>query len=251
MCFSATASFASAGVLVGIGSIALARRRPAPLRLLAAVPLLFGLQQAAEGFVWQTLELPSSPLHLAAVQVFLAMALVLWPLLMPASLLLAEAVPRRRVALAIMLTLGAAVAAYGVASLLSPTSVSVRGCSLEYQWDSSMPWVVERLFGTAYLVAAVCPFLASSLRGSRAIGLAFVGAFGASILFWQATLPSVWCFFAAVLSILIVLGPLGDALPARLATAVLLVATVVPWSVVFGMTIALFAQLSLSDSTGF
>lgn len=56
MCYSATASFASAAVIGAVGAATLTqvrRRREIPF---AALPLLFAVHQATEGLVWLGLE---------------------------------------------------------------------------------------------------------------------------------------------------------------------------------------------------
>lgn len=60
MCFSATVSYSAAVVLVstGVYAVQLTKRLPAssfPYRMWALVPVLFGVQQAFEGAVWQAL----------------------------------------------------------------------------------------------------------------------------------------------------------------------------------------------------
>lgn len=52
VCFSATASFVAGGTLSVVGGVTLSRvqhRREVPF---AHIPLLFGIQQIVEGFVW-------------------------------------------------------------------------------------------------------------------------------------------------------------------------------------------------------
>ena len=58
MCFSASVSYSAAAVLVGTGVYAVRQARRLPRRYLmwALVPVLFGLQQAFEGRVWQELD---------------------------------------------------------------------------------------------------------------------------------------------------------------------------------------------------
>ena len=53
MCFSATASFTSAVVLSLTGTITLVINKD-PRRMLISLPIIFGLQQTAEGVVWIT-----------------------------------------------------------------------------------------------------------------------------------------------------------------------------------------------------
>src|SRR3954463_13957598 len=85
MCFSAPASFASAAVLPAAGIVSLrTARTPAQLPF-AAIPLLFAVQQAAEGVFWLTLPEGGSPL---AGYTFLVFAQVLWPTWVPLAILL-------------------------------------------------------------------------------------------------------------------------------------------------------------------
>ena len=54
MCFSATASFSAGALLLGIGVLTLrlaSRPREWPI---AAIPLLFAVQQLSEGVIWLT-----------------------------------------------------------------------------------------------------------------------------------------------------------------------------------------------------
>ena len=101
MCFSAAASFTLSGVLGVTGAASLARSNAPDMRLFAAIPLLFGLQQFAEGIVWSTMGASTLvPLHESAIVSFLALALVIWPLWAPLSLWMIEpraqaAIPRR------------------------------------------------------------------------------------------------------------------------------------------------------------
>jgi len=52
MCFSAEASFIAGGILSIAGIVTLAKTQNPSYRALASIPLLFGLQQIGEGFVW-------------------------------------------------------------------------------------------------------------------------------------------------------------------------------------------------------
>ncbi|ADE11461.1 DUF6629 family protein [Sideroxydans lithotrophicus] len=58
MCFSATVSYSAAAVLVptGLYAVKQARQLQAPYWMWGLVPLFFGLQQACEGRVWQMLD---------------------------------------------------------------------------------------------------------------------------------------------------------------------------------------------------
>lgn len=83
MCFSSTASFTAAGLLLPVGIQAL-RLCPAERLPLALCPLLFGLQQGLEGLVWLGLE-PGRPSWLlqGAALAYLFFAYAFWLAWMP------------------------------------------------------------------------------------------------------------------------------------------------------------------------
>src|SRR5256885_1092846 len=102
MCFSATASLGLAGGVGGGGGAAVERCGAPRRRLVAAVPLLFGAKQVAEGTVWLTFE-SHAALHRLAVAAYLGVAFIVWPIWLPASLYLVERDATRRRVLACLL----------------------------------------------------------------------------------------------------------------------------------------------------
>ena len=54
MCFSASASFIAGTSLSAVGVAALRNTKARSEQPLAAIPLLFGIQQLAEGVIWLT-----------------------------------------------------------------------------------------------------------------------------------------------------------------------------------------------------
>ena len=91
MCFSANASL-GAGVVLSVIGVSTIRKSTEPAHLVfASIPLIFAVQQIAEGFLWLTLPDPS----LKATQqlltyIFLTFAQVIWPLLVPIAVMLLE-----------------------------------------------------------------------------------------------------------------------------------------------------------------
>jgi hypothetical protein len=113
MCFSAPASFSAAAVIAGVGVVAAVQKKPSSHRMLAAVPLVFAAQQVTEGIVWLTIGRPAERTeNLVAVAVFMAVALVVWPVWVPLSLMLAEKNPRRRRVVAALTWFGGGAAAF-------------------------------------------------------------------------------------------------------------------------------------------
>src|SRR5690348_1383449 len=84
MCFSATGSFAIAGVLAGLGAASMVRNSSKAQRMFAAIPFIFAAQQATEGIVWLTIhDGQHASLHRLAVGAFLGFALIVWPIWLP------------------------------------------------------------------------------------------------------------------------------------------------------------------------
>jgi hypothetical protein len=197
MCFSAEASFAASGVLAA-SSIAIARipkeNSSIPLSLFPAV---FATHQFMEGIVWLNHDgvLPDA-FKSGAVYAYALIAFVLWPVLVPFAAYLLETERKRGIIILICQAIGLWI---GFALLLSfvhdPVQVTVDCCSLSYQVNA------PDLLIAPYLFAVAIPFLASSRKGLVLFGVAItVSCAAAAVAASATTFPSVWCFFAAILS---------------------------------------------------
>lgn len=214
MCFSATASFAVSGVLTVMGAVSVARTAHSSHRMFAAVPLVFAAQQIAEGTVWLTMsDDPLSPVHRLAVGAFLAIALVIWPLWLPFSLRSIERTPARRSTLTMLFSSGIAVAAYSAFLLTSLRPVArIAGHSILYEYQGRSDNWRHGLYLLAYIVPTIVPFFVSTVSMARAIGVAMVVSLGVAVLVQRDALTSVWCFFAAVLSGMVLVAVRRDQL---------------------------------------
>jgi hypothetical protein len=208
MCFSATGSFGAAAVLAGIGAVSMAQEKAPSHRLLALVPFLFAAQQVAEGVVWVTFGDPNLGwLHLLGVAIFLGFALVVWPTWVPLALWAAETNPRRRKVLSVLTWIGAGVSVYAGAHLIrgQPTA-HVTGHSIAYSYAETGPALVLALYLPAYVIPAVVRFFVSTMRKGRLMGAVLTASLVLTFVIEREALTSVWCFFAAILSLVIVLG---------------------------------------------
>lgn len=205
MCFSATASLiAGAGLSVaGVAALAMTReKRALPF---AAIPLLFGLQQVAEGVVW----LGDGATRACASAAFLSFAQVIWPIYAPLAVLVLEPAGWRRRAMAACLVCGVIVAAVMVQGLATQFVPGVpEGGHVRYTlayWDEfRSAGFLEALL--ALYVAATCGSLMFSRDGLiRLFGGVVVVALAVTAVAYEAWLFSVWCFFAAVLSAIVVI----------------------------------------------
>jgi hypothetical protein len=220
MCFSATGSFAVAGFLGGVGTATLARNASVPHRMLAAIPLLFAAQQATEGVVWLTMaDGDGAQPHRLAVTGFLAFAFVVWPTWLPLALWSAESDPKRRQLLLGLCAVGMAASTYAALAFASWQPIArIAGHSIHYQYAAGQTGPGPVFTLVAYTLATVVPFFVSSITLARTIGIVFVASLVATFLIERAALASVWCFFAAILSLLVFFA-LEREQPQRSATA--------------------------------
>ena len=202
MCFSAPASFIAAGIAGGAGIAALTRVQSRNEVPLAAMPIVFAIQQTIEGFLWLSLPIaPDAAISSALTEAFLLLALVFWPVFAPLSILAIEPDPRRRAWIAVCLAGGLAVAIYFVWSLgAEPRTASIDEWHIVYSADPALPALIRVL----YPVATCLSLLLSSHSSIRLLGgVIFIGSVIAYWIYWNA-FTSVWCFFAAAASGIIV-----------------------------------------------
>lgn len=201
MCFSATASFVASGMIGAVGLATLGHVRQPRALLFAAVPLLFALHQFTEGFVWLGLNGRIGPVALEHVTfLFMLYAHGILPFLMPLAVLLMEPPGGRRRAIFGFVMIGAMVCAWMVYGLIAFEShSSIENHSIAYRNPVTGNLVVSLL----YVLATCGALLLSSHRVVRWYGvLNVIGLTGAQLVKAYA-FASVWCFYAAVLSIVI------------------------------------------------
>ena len=203
MCFSAGASFAGGLVISSIGVAAFRKVRKPTQKLFAGIPLLFGFQQFAEGVLWVTLKSGGhAQLQKAAVYLFLIMALVIWPVMIPLSIWLMEEAKKRKKILAGLTVMGGIPSLFYAFCLIS-YNVTPQIQSFHIQYIDEFPGALVRIAFLFYLVSTVAPLFVSSVRRMWLFGiLIMVSCLITGIIFTQY-LTSVWCFFAALISVVI------------------------------------------------
>ncbi len=119
MCFSAEASFAGGAIITVIGIASLRKASKTSQLPFASIPLIFGVQQISEGFVWLSLQSPHPPPGLTLPSmIFLLTALVIWPTMIPFSVLRMEESEKKRRMLKFMLVAGFITSLYYGAGLV-------------------------------------------------------------------------------------------------------------------------------------
>lgn len=199
MCFSAAASFTVAGALYAVGAATLAQRPERKRLAFAFIPVIFAAHQTLEGFIWLALGKDFAPPQ-ALIGAYLFLAQIFWPVFTPLSVLLMENEPRRRLALWILLAAGLTVSIILLIILLGHQyTVSIVNGSVRYATDHEFE---KQLLG-AYLVATTAPLLVSRHRYVIAFGAAVLAGSIVTQIAFYTTGASVWCFFAAIASVLV------------------------------------------------
>lgn len=192
MCFSAPASFIASGGLtvLGAATYAFARKKD---KILVAIPLLFGIQQAFEGIQWLYLNRGSSSPW--AGYGFLFFALIVWPVYVPAFVYTLD--KKRRALLKWFVFLGGAVSLYFLGLLATqPLGIREQASCVNYSFNFPGQWVVLSL----YLVAVLGALLVSSRPVFRWFGAAIFVLAAVAWKLYYSNFISVWCFFAAAVS---------------------------------------------------
>jgi len=190
---------------MAIGGASIGASADKPRRLFAAIPLGFAAQQASEGIVWLTIDAPAhATLQHAAVFAFLAFALVIWPTWVPWALRAAERDVARRKWLT-RLTWAGVLVSLGATVLLArwEPNAYIEGSSVHYHFGVPTGTVSHVLLVAAYAAPALVSFFVSTIDLSNVFGAALVVSMGAALAIRAEALTSVWCFFAAGLSVLI------------------------------------------------
>jgi hypothetical protein len=202
MCFSASASLIAGGVLSAAGVATVAKVTTKKELPFALVPLLFGVQQLTEGLVWLSLSWNTVTLNLVATYLFSLFAFVLWPVYVPLAIGLLETVPWRKKVIYVLQVLGLMVGGYLLYFYtLNPVSCEVTNNHLAY--NVSQPHGYGLITMVLYFAATIISCLVSSKKIINLFGVtAFILA-SIAYGFYAYAFISVWCFFAAILSIIV------------------------------------------------
>lgn len=202
MCFSATASFTAGFGLLIAGAITTRQaRRPSELPF-AAIPLLFATQQLIEGFLWLTFPDKAPILKMILTHAYSLFSHVLWPVYVPIAILLLESVPWRRTILRSIVLAGGVVGIYLLYFLATvPIVAQVEGHHIDY--NSPHFYIVTVMI--LYVLGTCVSSMFSSHQWVRLFGVVSFLSFTAAGYFYRAWFISVWCFFAAVLSSIVLI----------------------------------------------
>jgi len=209
MCFSATASFAVGAALTPAGVYCVRSAFTKDIRYLplALTPLAFAAQQVAEGVVWVGLGREDPAWSTPASLVYLFFALSFWPVWIPLSAAFLEQRRFAQAILAVCLLAGLCWTWFlFVPIALDPDrwlTTEVVHCSIRYS-SADLPMISVLGEDLMYVLYFIPIFLALGVSAKEPVPvfaiLLLVLAVISHLVFAYAFV-SVWCFFAAVLSL--------------------------------------------------
>jgi len=211
MCFSAEASFIASAFLFTVAAVSYCKvvnSGPQNKKYLALVlvPLCFAIQQFSEGFVWLSL-LNNFNYYVITLSTysFMFFAFIFWPICIPGCLYYLEPKKTHKNILKILLIIGSLVAAALTGLMLYFGIIAqAKSCHILYElnlFDYQVPFTSLIMLG--YLLATVLSLLVSSLQNIRIVGFLMGITYANAYIYYHEFLTSVWCFFAAIVSLLI------------------------------------------------
>jgi hypothetical protein len=203
MCFSAEASFAGGVIISAIGIVTVKNVHKPSQLVFASIPLFFGIQQIVEGCLWLTIPVPEY-LHFQKIvtYIFLIMADFLWPTMIPLAVLLMEENKKRKKILRILLIMGLSLSVYYAFCLLF-FNVDPKIMGYHIKYDTDFPKSLSMPAFIVYLLVTITPLFISSIKRTHLLGILMFLSCLITAIFFTQYLTSVWCFFAALISVVI------------------------------------------------
>jgi len=199
MCFSPQGDLAGGVVVTAIGADACRHLRGRnSLLLLAGIPLLLGAHQIDEALVWWSLQGHlSREVGRVAMWIYLVVAMVIVPVIVPLAVVTLEPPGRRRLAILPFAALGTGVAAVLLVTMWhGPVTVQLGHYHLAYSIGLRNGILVVGL----YIAAACGALLASGYRHVVIFGAANLVAVVVLARLSADGFASLWCFYAAMAS---------------------------------------------------
>ena len=202
MCFSPDADVVVGGIVVAIGIDALRHVQEPKQIVLASLPLLFGLHQVDEAFVWLGLQgHVSESIERVGIWIYMFFALAALPMLVPIAVFAVERSATRRRVIGAFSALGIAVGvSLGVALFRGSVNAVIEGHHVAYDVSALSQ---GRELTALYVVAACGALVFCSYRDLAALGL--MNLVAVPVLMWMTVsgFISLWCFWAAIVSVVI------------------------------------------------
>lgn len=167
----------------------------------AMIPLLFGVQQIIEGVLWLSFRFDAPLLNVTMTYAFTLFSHVLWPMYMPFSIGLVETVAWRKKTISAFQITGIAVGLYLFYLIVKFPVTS----EVEEHIVYVSPHFNKVPVMVLYLAATCVGCFFSSHKIINIFGVLALLLFMVAYWFYTVAFFSVWCFFAAILSVVIYL----------------------------------------------
>jgi hypothetical protein len=203
MCFSATASFTTGVAMLGIGYVSLKKVESSKDLAFASTPLVFSMHQLAEGCLWLSLQHPEyASWYKPALYVYSFVSQPFWPIWVPLIIWLMEINQARKKLLHYFVLAGGVLSLYLLfCTLTYGISADADGGHIRYHRDYPAINVVRAV----YFVTVIIPPFLSTLRYTKLLATAMLACLLIAFIFYRQFAISVWCFFAATISFLMIL----------------------------------------------
>jgi len=210
MCFSATASFTAATILIPAGIYAAKKssRLNKPYWAIALLPLIFGIQQIFEGLVWLEIEPGGGGSTRMASLGFMFYSHLFWLAWIPFACFVIEHKPLKRKLFFVLILIGSIHGLLMYLPLwfnLDWLLVELVGRSIDYKatllYDDYLPRIVVRIL---YALIVLIPLLLCSDRYIKFFGFMVAASVAIATIFFGYAFISIWCYFAAILSLYII-----------------------------------------------
>lgn len=204
MCFSAEVSFGASAVISTVGIISLNKAKGTPLKFLAMIPIFFGIQQFSEGVLWLTYNSEQfADLKSVSIYGFIFFAWIIWPVYLPFAFWKLESHPIRKKALFSFFIIGMFISILATyVMVFVGIQARIDGYSIVYEFNLPVT-TFSMILGGVYAATVVVPTILSSVRKMWWLGIANVFLYFFSKIYFGDRVVSVWCFFAAMTSVVI------------------------------------------------
>ena len=203
MCFSAEASFGAGALLTVVGIVTIKKANSPSQYAFASIPFIFAVQQITEGILWTALTNSEHAVwQSTAKYIFLVFAQIAWPVWVPLSIMLLEKEKKRKKILSVILGMGSVLAVYLAFCLIT---FPVESYTMEHhiRYQLNYPHRLIPFTGIFYFIPTVISPFISSLKRMQLLGVAIFVSYVNSKFFFAEHVISVWCFFAAILSVVV------------------------------------------------
>jgi len=205
MCFSANASFGAGVFLTSIGVIATKNISNKKQILFASIPILFGIQQITEGFLWLSLTSHRNYfLQQFTTYFFLIIAQIIWPIFIPLAIYLKEKNRHFRKIKIMLLSTAILVSGY-LTYCLATFKVEAQITGMHILYYENFPKQFHNLSGLLYIISTATMPLLSNNKLIRYLGVTILVSYFFTKIFYSGYEISVWCFFASIISIYILI----------------------------------------------